>query len=81
MALRVGMEHPELFAGAISLGGTCPARGPCLSPDQRGPKLASDAVCFANRRQSTAKQAGDGRSTLVAQRRILAFAESLSRRG
>jgi phospholipase/carboxylesterase len=24
MALRVGMEHPELFAGAISLGGRVP---------------------------------------------------------
>jgi phospholipase/carboxylesterase len=27
MALRVGMEHPELFAGAISLGGRVPRGG------------------------------------------------------
>jgi phospholipase/carboxylesterase len=27
MALRVGMEHPELFAGAISLGGSVPRGG------------------------------------------------------
>lgn len=27
MALRVGMEHPELFAGAISLGGPVPRGG------------------------------------------------------
>lgn len=27
MALRVGLEHPELFAGAISLGGRVPRGG------------------------------------------------------